>query len=270
MKRLFLLLLMAAPLGANVSITKITAAQVSFGSSYTINSPGSVSAGDTVVFIAALNGDGAQGTAALTDSAGGNTYTQRFTQTSGGNNAEIVIFDSTLATGLTSSSHWTFTPQTDGQWNVLIYDVSGASATPYDTKQSNAVTNTTNAATTSNLTPATQPEGAIAAAVATVAFSAYGNIIGSAATGLDNTTAMGGRVLMTEWRRITATTAGVANFTIGAGGDGAVALWTYEESGGGGGPVPSGSKTKKLQKLDAAWWFAHLGRSPLPAWLGLH
>lgn len=214
-----------------INITKITAAQVSFGSPYTITCPVTVASGDTVVFIAGLNGDGAQGTATLTDS-GSNTYTQRFVQTSGGNNAEIVIYDSTLATGLTSSSHWTFTPQTDGQWNILIYDVSGASATPYDTKQSNSVVNTTNAATTTNLTPATQPEGAIAALISTVAFSAYGNIIGNAATGLDNTTAMGGRILATEWLRLTATTAGVATFTTAAGGDGAIGLWTYKESAG--------------------------------------
>lgn len=254
MKRLLTLLIalcFCAPAFATPTVTKIAscvAATCAFGAPYHLTTTAG-SAINTMVLIAASvnNGNGGVGFTTACSDARSNTYTdgtgqQQILSAPG---TAVEFCQSVVSTAVISGDLVTFNPAVDGAWNIAVYSITGAATTsPIDQIVGiNAVGAGAETFTSGTLTPSQQPEIALMIGVFNGGtFSAYGNIIGVAATGLDNLGT--GRILVTEWRELTATTAGTAAFTItGTSGDTEPLLFITIKEASAGGTVNNGHST---------------------------
>jgi len=229
-----ILLPAASPAAATPAITKIGALIGSFGKPYTITLTGGAAAGTIVGVGCASNADNGGTAYALTTSdSGSNSYTTRGQQLDSGNHNAVSWVDTLVTGALISGNTITFNPAVDGAWNCLVYNITGnAASAPLDkVVKSNGTFNATY--TSPTLTPSQQPEIAILIAGGTGTFSSYGNIIGAAATGLDNVANGAGRNIQSEWRELTATTAGTATMNYTAKANNSGVFVTYKESAGG-------------------------------------
>jgi hypothetical protein len=218
------------------TVTKIGQLNFATASPYTLTVTGNAAIGDTVLLMCAGQGAnaGTHYTFSVSDSVG-NTWTYptlstnttlQFLDTANGE-AIQVPFAATIATGyVASTTTLTVTDAvSDGSTGGCdLFDITHLVSTPFD----NSVGTTAGVSTTfvtGTYTPSTQPEVVIAIwSGITNFFSAYGNIIGSAATGLDHRTGGTGSAnqsdIAIEWRRVTATTAGTGSITQAASTDG--------------------------------------------------
>lgn len=223
----------AAPVMPNV--TKIGQVNFATGSPYTFTASGNASVGDTVLFSCESNvyNSGTHYSFQPADSTG-NTYT--FTNGSTNTNLQFLdagdtsAINAPMAVGITHpivSGTTTFTLTVGVDTNTggcTVLDVPGLLTSPLDQIAGLAAPFSTTQ-TSASITPSTQPEVVILiGAFNSAQFSAYGNIIGSAATGVDNRTtgSTGGQPagLMIQWRRVTATTAGTGTYTTTGSGSG--------------------------------------------------
>ena len=235
----------AASGGGPTTVTKIGSTSASFGTAYVTTVTGNAAIGGGIIIAFSVEGspqpDGtASFTTAVVDS-GSNSYTcdvqaSQPTFSVG----SVQICHAYVATGLTSGvSTITVTPSAtgcagiscDGNSAILIYYVSKMkSASPLD--QAIGTASAGNSPATGSVTTVASPEIAFAAFVTQhTAWSAFGNILGTAATGLDSAFANGnaGRDLNTQWRELGTTGAGTATMTGNGGWDWANALATYKE-----------------------------------------
>lgn len=139
------------------------------------------------------------------------TKSNTYTPISQGN---LTVLTAVATTALSTSDTISVTPSGSSFFvSCAAYGVVGAiTSSPLDqvVQSSPGLTTTI---TSPSLTPSQQPEIAFAAFYSSNAWTSYGNIIGSAATGLDHL-ANGSHNLMTEWRQLVLTTAGTATMNI--------------------------------------------------------
>lgn len=174
---------------------------------------------------------------AISDS-GSNTWT--FPTSTGGNPA-LQFLDPSLGVSASIAYAKITTPISNGtvtytsggfvQAQCQVLDISNGGSTVLDQIASKETTFGTTF-TTSSITPSTQPEVAIALMgfpeSTTNTFSAFGNVIGTAATAGVNIFLSSATGLIFEWRRITATTAGTATAVVTTSQKSASLFFTIE------------------------------------------
>jgi hypothetical protein len=204
----------------------------------------------TTAFEAAVTGSGyssgagggvASFSLAITDS-GSNTWTG---PTSTGGNPTLQFIDPSL--GVSSSIAYakittqlvsgtgtvTYTSGGFVQAQCQVLDISNGVSTVLD-QIAGLETTFGTTFTTASITPSTQPEIAIALMgfpeSTSNTFSAFGNVIGTAATSGQNIFLSSATGLIIEWRRITATTAGTATATVTTSQKSASLFFTIESN----------------------------------------
>ena len=237
-----LLALYPPPVEAGATVTEIGKTTGTSSSPYHISLTAGCSAGGGIV-IAAGKDSNTTITYTVTDNTTGgpNTYQTDANQADGDYVAAALI-SAYVAHAFTASNTITITPSVDGHLNFIVLCVSTmASSSWLDAHRTDDITSGTTNPTSGSLAPASSPTVAIAAFHCDLcsAFSAYGNIIGSAATGIDNV-AFDSRILAVQWRELSSTTGGTTNLNwSGSVDDTVIAFATYKEgSGGGGGGSP--------------------------------
>lgn len=211
----------------SATVTKIGTLSGVFGSPYTITLTGAAWIGDVVLIAIEIDKDNVQ-TVGVTDSQG-NSWAQRVQETDGSDSISLFILESQLTHKLSSGDTIQLTFPTDGNVNALIYRLGDVTPTSPRDQLINGF-GSSSTPTTGTLTPGSSPVIAFAAFGLIATFSSYGNIMGSAATGLDNTGLLDSRCLVTEWRRLTSTTAGTAGIAVSAGVTFMYAFLTYKEA----------------------------------------
>lgn len=202
------------------TITIMRTWSAAFGSPYTIatTTAGCSSPGSMMAFIAVPNSSTTQvyvpGTT-LTDS-GSNAWANTAQAVFIGDSINLLLYTAPVSSSLTTSSHLTYTPSTDGSWGGYVACINKSTGSISLDVSPTPVTVTNNATLTSG------SSGTLGATNALVvgyfgglgAFSSYGNIIGAAATGLANQ-APNSRILTVESLQVSANTAGTATMTQG-------------------------------------------------------
>ncbi len=211
------------PVSGGVTVTVAgTLFNGAFGSPYSIALTSGIPAGDIAVNFCTSNqvNGGTAYNWVMADSKSNtwsyasttNTTWQELSTTNG---TATAFGYSKLTTALTTSDHITFTPSADGDVDCYVIDLHGASA--FDQVVSAATANSTTQ-TSGSLTPSTTPEYGFGLFQNIQAFSAYGNVGASAATGLGNhTNTASTRVTILEWGTLNSLSAATATATIAAG-----------------------------------------------------
>jgi hypothetical protein len=205
-------------------------------SSYNLTPTSSIPAGDLAILVCG-SGNTAAFNFVVSDSAGGNTWTYPTTTTNtsqtfldSGQAVTLSYAYSVLSTTITTSNHLTLTPSVTSFFDCYILDMTSPNATPLDQSVGHHASFSTTI-TSSSLTPGSQPAIAIGIFMwaFTSNFSAYGNVIGSAATGLANGQDSAANADMgIEYRRITATTAGTSTLTVASNVSGTTLFFTMK------------------------------------------
>lgn len=206
----------------NPTVTKIASAlnvSVTAGTGYNVITSATCAQNATVIILAQRDTATSDTTYTFGDQVS-NSYArpangQAFDSSDG---IGIVTAYAVMTTALPSGDTITFTPQvSDSHTDILGYCVTGvATSGPLD-QSSTAVTSDGTTQTSGSITLSVTPSAAILLAGGYGAFSAYGNIFGSPATGLDHTAAANSRYAVTEWLSITSTSPGTATFTTATG-----------------------------------------------------
>ena len=217
------------PAQATPTVTKIAscvAGTCNFSAPYHMTTSAGSAIGTMLMIVASGNqGNGGTGYTTACSDARSNSYTDGTTQQQllSSPGSVVQFCWSVLTTAIQSGDTVTMNPTQDGGWNIAVYSITGAAtSSPIDQIVAGNVTGIGSETwTTATLTPSQQPEIAIMIGTynaGALTFSSYGNIIGSAATGLDNLGTT--RPLVTSWRELLATTAGTAAFSgTGSTGD---------------------------------------------------
>jgi hypothetical protein len=215
---------------AGFSVTKVGTYQgsaLSGAPAYSISLTGNVAAGHNLI-LAFSSSNASIATFSVSDSRS-NVCQTDVSQLWGAGGVSVLVASCRIATGLTAGVDTIYVScDQTANWNALIYDVTGLSAASWMDQAAGNNTPWGATPTSSSLTPSVSPSLAFAACVTDSNWSAYGSIIASAATGLDHTTASGGQILMTEWRTLSANTAGTADFSLSGDGDNVMAFVVYK------------------------------------------
>jgi hypothetical protein len=199
--------------GGTATVTKVATKQGSFASPY-----------NSIAITTTVPSGAMAAAACVTDQANsGTTYTVTFGDSKSDTwatdavninttfSSAVIVAHATATSGLTAGTDtFHFTPAVDGHFNCVFYSITTVSTT--DQVAGNVSTSSATG-TTASITPTANPSVAFAVFAIAGTFSAYGNIMGSAATGLDNITQTSGITIVTEWRALSATTAGTATMT---------------------------------------------------------
>ena len=201
--------------GGTAVVTKIAAVQgAPFTSPYTTSTlSAAVPAGAWI-----------KGFCTTNQANGGTTYAVPITDTKSNTwTTNLVYVQTTFTTGvisatthvtnaLTTSDTITITPANDGVFQCVFYSVTGITLTTEENATGN-VTTTSNPAPTASITPGAATSVVFAVFGIGGTWSAYGNCMGGAATGLDNLTQASGITLVTEYRQLSSATAGTCGIT---------------------------------------------------------
>lgn len=203
----------AAHGGITVTPNVITASTGSFSAPYNLTFSTSVPAGDFVVFTPGTE-VGTDPLLVVTDTQNncGSGYTKVIFQGNSGDSVSQMLFYCQLTTGVTTSDHLHVAVTTDSKFGWIASSVHGVAA--LDTDVGNNITTGSATLTTGTYAPGVSAEAVFAACTQGAGtFSAYGNVIGTAATGIANTPAYDSRTTMAEYRVISTNTSGTGTFT---------------------------------------------------------
>jgi hypothetical protein len=220
------------------TVTKVGTLNASFGSPYTISLTAAIPVNNIALLICG-SANAATYNMVTADSSS-NTWTYPTTSTNlsqqyynSVNNNTMSYSWTVVTTQIASSGHLTFTPSTDNGFACDVFSISGnVTSSPLDQSAGSQATFGTTI-TSASLTPSTSPEIAIAMFQwnSAATFSSYGNIIGSAATGLDNLVQGAATIgVAFEWRHLTAATAGTATCVISTNETGTVLFFTFKST----------------------------------------
>lgn len=206
--------------GGSATVTLLAVKQGSFASPYT--SPAlsaSVPSGSVVKGFCVTNqaNSGTSYTVTFTDSKS-NTWTTNLVYTNTTFTSAVITATSFITNALTTSDTFTVTPAHDGAFNCAWVSITGLSLATEENATGN-LTNATATGSTASITPGAATSVVFAVFDISGTFSAYGNCMGSAATGVLNSTQTSGHTIVVEWRQLAIATAGNCTMTMTAAND---------------------------------------------------
>lgn len=222
---------------AGYSVTKVGTLNAGFTGPYTVTTTGAIPSGDIALWTCGTDGANTGTLYSFTTSdSSSNSWTfptvstntsQEYLDSSNGYGVGYSF--SLVGTQIANGGHITFTPSVDQHWGCDLFDVHGPSV---GLDQSAGSTSASGAnIASSSITPGVQPTVAFGMFLVNngSTFSAYGNIMGSSATGLDEFTITGAsRFIAFEWLKLTALTAGTSSITIVTNNNGATLFFTLK------------------------------------------
>jgi len=214
--------------GGSSSVTVVgTYAPAGFGSPYSFAPTQTIAAGHLAVLACTSQNSAAINFVVSDDLGSHNAWTYPTTSTNQtlefadtGQTRLAAMAYSVLTYAIDTGHHVTLTPSTDNGFGCYLLDISSPQASPFDKCVSGETSYSQNL-TSPSLTPVLG-SGSASIGLAlfswnSAAFSSYGNVIGSASTGIGNQTQSAGNVEGMEYRRLTASTAGTAIINVAAG-----------------------------------------------------